>query len=336
MSKNEAILSSLFSDLLKRQANTEEWIHHMANFHPQKRMEFLNCAEYQSKCRTRSKRAAILICGQVRHLDICFPSFQAQILDANAINVQMDVFVVTQDAETIKPRLGNGIVNQYFINRAPSNLKEIFESKLGSRLKGIQVRKTYDELIASQRSDLTLSNQYGWAESFLDLSLCIDLANSFAKKNNIVYDNYLRVRPDLIFATEVILYFMPPNTFTRDPFMFLDAFFICDSIVANIVKDFYRHYVDATRKGREHLLKTGIFDDVDKCEQSLEQFIASKNVDFIDGPTMNVSVLGWLTSELKDGNFKRFLALDEQEKPRIQIFASQLTSCVFDIEQCKQ
>ncbi len=333
--KNQEDLDLMFLELLNRQAQEDEWIHHMEHFHSQKRREFLNCDEFKL-CQTRSKRTAILICGQVRHLDACFPSFQDKILNANAINTNIDIFIVTQDAETIKPRLGHGIVNQYLVNRlSPIDLKQQFESKLGSRLKAIQIRETYDTLIMSQRDDLTFSNQYGWAESFLDFSLCFDLAQTYASENGIVYDSYVRVRPDLIFANDVILYSMPTNTFLQDPYQFLDSFFICDESVAQIISEFYGYYTAETKKGRDNLLTTGIFSDCDKCEQSLEAFLKNKHVDFIDGPKMNVSVLGWLVSEIKDRTFKRFLILNKQEQLRIRKFANGLTPCIFDMKPCK-
>ncbi len=308
--RNGSTLLDLFQELLDRQPKREEFLYHMSHFHEHKRMEFLNCVEYNSHHRNRSKRAAILVCGQVSHFDICFPSFADKVLRANAADVIMDVFIATQDTQTTKPR--KGIENQYLFHRIDPQpaLKQSF----GSRLKKIVVRETYDILTRSQRTDRTLGNHNECVESLCDFKLCLQFARTYSEENNISYDCYICVRPDLIYAQDVLLYSMPQNTFVRDS---SNDFFVCDESVANIVGDIKTTEQSTIR------------------EQSLESFLAQKKVDFIDGgPNHNVSTLGWLISEIKNGNLNRCLQLHSDERIRIEQFAARLTPCVFDIKQC--
>lgn len=147
---------------------------------------------------TSKPKAALLVCGMMRHARFCLPS----IVENVAAHYDCDVYVATQDCVTLRPREEES--DRRLVSRVPS-MEEEYREVFGSALKGYHVRYVYDHMIANQRKDLTLLERSAWRGDCADLSKAFEMAIS----SGVRYDVFIRVRPDSILAQPLAIQYCP-------------------------------------------------------------------------------------------------------------------------------
>lgn len=182
-------------------------------------------------------KVALLICGQLRDFEICLPSILENIIPY----YKCDVFIVTQDCNSIKPRLGKGLVNQYVVTVCPTQ-EDKLHKLFGNSLRSIQVRNTYKDLSNDQNEQLIFKKKYGWAEHFRDVQLAIETATN----SKTSYDFYIKVRPDIIFSKPLIITHSPiPNNFYTLSYTsssISETVYVMDQNMATCMTGFYDWY----------------------------------------------------------------------------------------------
>lgn len=320
-------ISELFQILLNRSPSELE-----LKLHTDKcttRQEFLECEEFQSQLKP-CKIVALLMAGQVRNVDICASALLEFVIGSNP-DTEFHLFVATQDSVCIKPRLGHGKTNQYIVIQK-NPLEELNKHFNQNLIKKIQVRNTYNTLIQNQNEDLTFKEHIGWAEAFLDLSIAIKICQEYSRQNAIEYDCFIRVRPDLLFTCPIKLYVLPSNVmrhsqngFSVSEMFFQDAFFICDKICCDKLKDFYDYYIEITKNN------ITTWDHEKNMERVLPQYLVNNKIDIIHDKIANCALpIGWLIADLKkNNNYLHLFPLIWQNK--LLEFNNHLCACVFDI-----
>ncbi len=326
---------SLFQELLEREPYSDAELQFHSNMDYQtKRQEFLECEEFQNLWQKKKcKRVALLMAGQVRNLDICAPSLLEFLIEANP-DVNFDLFIVTQNSQCIKPRLGQGKINQYLVMKSDPEVQ--LKKWFGLMIKKIYIRHTFDLLIDQQNEDLTFSKKIGWGEAFLDFSKCIQICNEYTKKNSILYDSYIRLRPDLLFTQSIIVKPMPSlavlhssNGFSETEMFFQDVFFIFDVHCCKILANFYEFYMDLTKKSLENSFE---WDHNNNAERILPKYLTNNKISIINDPIPNRCLpLSWLIAEIKQNKLQYISLLPIIWQIKLKEYSQNLVQCVFDI-----
>ena len=314
-------LKDLFTSLLCRQPTETELHCHKTSplsFYD-KRNEFLNCEEFKNIPRLKPQRIALLISGQVRNFELCFASLYEHLLSCNN-GIILDVFVCTQDCESIKPREGS--FNQYFIFPLDKEtLDKAIRSKFGDLLKGFEIRETYQDLIHNQKKNMQLSTGLGWAESFLDLSKCIKMAQAYEKDKSCSYDVFYRLRVDLIFCQPIVLERIPKNTCVKS---ITDVYFYFDGEAALKLKDFYNYYLLKWKTETDFIAR--------EPENVLNDFLQKNGVGIIHDTWARSFPIGWIIMNVKLGISGRVELFTSKWQNIIKNYVDGLQTIYFDVE----
>ena len=209
-------------------------------------------------------RVAIILCGQVRTLSTCIPTFHQYLFPCYQF---CDVFCVTQDCNCIKPRIytSHRTVNQYVFFPVKYDIEQLLKDTFQTRLKQVIIRKgIYESASKNCGSDLILKNSLGWADNFKEMKLGLTMAFEFSEKNNFKYDLYIKVRYDVCFCSHFKIENVMPNTMyvhnhksenNKNEKFLWDAVFGMDEILARHMCGFYDYYIQATTVGLDKCFK---------------------------------------------------------------------------------
>jgi hypothetical protein len=290
---------------------------------------------------------AVLITGQFRRFDFCIESIKEHFIEPNLeAGNTMDIFIVTQDAICLKPRLGRGITNQYaVVYKSLSEINKSVTEAFGANLKSCIVRKMFDTYAKNQNEDLTFKSSIGlgWIEPFQDLKVAIEDAERHSEENDVCYDSWVRMRPDLIFTKDMIVPLCPKQTLLclgigEDIIYYSDIFFIMDDTVINKMKDFYMYYKNKSEKAAENV-RSSDWKVEWNAEYNLTKYISeevnAKVIGLGSPAEMGPTPIGWLISDyLNEGLFSPYQKHQHfapKWKAKFIEYVDTTVQCVFDL-----
>jgi hypothetical protein len=237
--------------------------------------------------KNKKYKIALIICGQSRYYKFCLQNIKEYIWDL----YDCDVYVVTQDCISIKPRLGKGLGNQYLITKYNPE-QEYYENLFGDTLKYFHIRKTYDNIIKHQKSNFCLENYFGWLDQFDDLKLCLE------KSLENQYDFFIKVRPDILLTKNLVLNFeklvnnkmLLTNTSYKSC---SEILYVMNSKHAKLMIDFGSYYLS-------NLLITPTL----STEEQLANYLNINNI-FREKLYCDAYSLQWLVSDIRNNEFKK-------------------------------
>lgn len=247
-------------------------------------------------------RIALLLCGQMRSFRFCFPSLAEYLLGPNNDHT-FDVYISTQDCNSLKPRIDtSSVVNQYVVLRCSEDdiRREIKQTLgLGSdhnvNIKYLNVRATYQGYIANLSSELILNGQIGWMENFKDMQLCLEEA---LKEPN-SYDFIIKTRPDILYSRN---FAMPKEitdntlyTYEVNNRFVWDTVFGLDVHAARTMIKFYDFYDKYARVFKE---KTKAWTMEYNTEDHLYMFCKVNKINLCDIGDIGYP-LSWLIGDIK-------------------------------------
>jgi hypothetical protein len=235
-----------------------------------------------------------------------------------------DVYVVTQDSISIKPRLGKGMMNQYLIHKIRPD-KAFFVDMFGDKLKEFHVRKTYKNLIDQHRSDFVLDNTLGWTEHFIDVQKCIELALKSGEK----YDYFIKVRPDILITKPVMLNYTPiPNSMYVTGYVrhsCPEVMYVMDEVLAHEMLNFHDFYTS-------HVKARNPWKSEHNTEVMLMKFIQSKNSKILY-LRANAYPINWLVSDERNNErFKRYKELQPNWVIMTMNYLKNYRRTIFDLQ----
>jgi hypothetical protein len=290
-------------------------------------------------------KIALLICGQLRDIDFTIDSLNEYIKD-NTTDL-IDIFIATQDFNSIKPRIdygiGTDVVNQYIILPIKYDIELKLKKLFGSRLKGVNIRKVYHEYISNQDTNLILKNTLGWAENFKELNICINMVKNYEELNNIKYDLFIKTRPDLIYCDKLeldkinveeelsnVMYIYGKN----DKYIW-DTIFYMDRVCFNHMCNYYEFYMKFMKS--IVLTKCKHWDPINNCEDHLFLYTKINKITTIDIGNIGYP-LSWLIADIKNTHEeteynKRFKNIKNKRiLKRVINYTDECKEIIFDIK----
>jgi hypothetical protein len=281
------------------------------------------------------KRAAIILCGQIRNLDFCVQTMHEYLFPY----YHSDIFCATQDCNCIKPRIytGNCIVNQYIFFPINYNINNFLNDLFKTRLKKTNIRSgVYTNAVKNISNDLVLSNNIGWADNFKEMQMALDMAFDYEKEHNFKYDIFIKLRPDICFCKPFnnIPDKLPDNSIyvnNKDNRFIWDAVFAMDPLMAKYLRNFYDYYINIAKKGLENCFEW-------KCnlnaEEQLLHFINLQNSTIIDLGDVGYPFT-WLIGDIKNNLYwtLRHKKFNLYWQNKFINYATKCTSCYFDIRK---
>lgn len=276
------------------------------------------------------KKAAIILCGQLRSFDICIKTMQENLFPY----YDCDIYCVTQDCNCIKPRIYTCdiIVNQYIFFPIKYDISNYLNQLLGDKLKKLIVRENiYEESINKLGEDLVLSN-IGWADHFLEMKMAFDMAF----EAEIDYDLYIKVRPDICFSKP---FNNIPNPMTynslyvnnKDSRFIWDAVFAMDPVMAKHMHGFYDYYINKINESDTDCFKWLCSLN---AEEQLLNYVTGVKADIIDLGDVGYPFT-WLVGDIKN-NLKwsqRHFKFNAYWQKYFISYTDKCTSCFFDVRK---
>jgi len=304
-------MDKIWSELLNRSPTVEELQCHATNDLYAKRNDVLNCPEFQTS-RKPSKKACILICGQVRQLDLCVKNWKEYLDFKNS-----DVFVSIQDSVCSKNthiyKTDQIEPPRYLIQPVDTTqATKMFKSVFGFHLKYLHIRPNFEKLVMEQNSSLQILTNGGWTDVFNDLNLVLREILTRAEQ----YDSFLYFRADVMFPKPVQLYQMPQNTCSLPG---TDVCLQFDKLTANRMVDYYDYLI----KENAHLSTTKIAEDY------MKEYIEMNNIGIIKQDWTIALPVSWLLSNLKVQDFTRVGLFSKSWQITLQQRCDQLVECTF-------
>lgn len=283
-------------------------------------------------------RIAVLMCGQLRSLEFCQESLEEYILSKPKHT--FDIYICTQDCNSIKPRIDTGtVVNQYIIVplKNVTNTTRYLRSTFKSNLKYLNIRETYRGYIANQSEDLILQDRIGWMENFRELQICLEEMSRYEVENHFQYDFVIKTRPDILYCCDMnIPESISPNTLysydLNDKFIWDTVFGLDREAATKMIKfyDFYSKYSTLFKK------KTKEWCTEYNTEDHLHLFckinlITVKDIGNIGYP------LSWLIGDVRNcqarqgHQFSRYMTLSNKWQKKLHTYLEKCKPTIFDI-----
>ena len=272
-------------------------------------------------------RVALIVCGQMRKFDLCFKTWEQYLFP----HYECDVFVATQDVNALKGRIyiNPVILNQYIFQPITYDIEQNLGEKFGSSLKGTRIREgLYETYIGGQDLNFVLTDNFGWAENFLDMNLALDMAG-------FDYDLYIKIRPDICLCKDFVKITNVPVEPTmwvnhkNDTFIW-DAVFVMNSSMAHYMKGYYDYYKKCAQKQLSKCFNG--WDCRLNCEEVLFNYVGINNCNVI-----NLGAVGypftWILGDIKN-NFewsKREQLFSDEWKQLLIDASHKYTPCYFDL-----
>lgn len=281
------------------------------------------------------KRAAIILCGQMRTFEFCIQTMHEYLFPY----YDCDVFCTTQDCNCIKPRIYTTptTVNQYVFFPIKYDIETKLKELLESRLKGFFVRKgIYKTSAENTGPDLVLRNNLGWADNFKEMQMSLQMAFDYEAQQGIAYDLFIKVRPDICFCSPFKIDNIANKTiYVHDlqPGFLWDAVFAMDPAMARHMHGFYDYY---TNKAIKH--------GIDKCFRWLYNLNAEEQfLNYVTESGAKITNMGeigypftWLIGDIKNAFswYMRNLNFNQHWRARFKEYADECVKCVFDVREC--
>lgn len=259
-------------------------------------------------------KAALLICGMIKHARFCLP----WIVENIASFYNCDVYVATQDCACVKPRKGTAKTGQYLVARVPL-MRPTFVEAFGSALKGYHVRNTYDHKIANQGRDLVLDARSPWRDQYADVSKAFSMALESGDR----YDLYIRVRPDSMLARPFNISYCPierNSYFTEfsNEDCDTDAFAV-DHVVAQSIAKFNEWYSELDIEAQE------------KPGARMREWLSKANARMIRVKNESISVEAMISDLRNEAKPPRHLRLEKKWSDAVSAHASKFRKTIFDL-----
>lgn len=281
-------------------------------------------------------RIALLVCGQLRSLEFCMESLEEYLL-SNTEHT-FDVYICTQDCNSVKPRIDTGtVVNQYIFIPLTHDIQFKLKTLFKSNLKYVNIRKTYQDYISNQSAELILQDRIGWMENFRELQICLEEMFRYEQTHQFQYDFVIKTRPDILYCCDMnIPKDIASNTLysydINDKFVW-DTVFGLDREAAIKMIKFYEFYSKYSTLFKQ---KTKEWCNEYNTEDHLYLFCKINKITVQDIGDIGYP-LSWIVGDIKNCQanpnhpFNRHTKLSQRWKKKVINYTDKCRQTVFDI-----